>query len=430
MSKEPPSVLVIGDGVAGTAAAWRAARAGAHVTVVSAGAGASVLAGGAVDDVPWEEIVAAARTAGFEPRARHLIPEAAAFAGALDLWHLPEEGGPLPLLATLAGRARPARGHDRALLDLASLGAGAVLVPRVDRAGWDADSLAACWGSDPSVRGRGLSFVPIDAALLRHEGEHRLSDMDLAARHDDEARLGWLAARLREAIARTAVHPAAVILGPWLGLDAPRAAALGSALGVRAGEALTGVGGPAGIRFVRARDRLLSLTGVRAIAARVTEVRLDEDDEGRPSVAIEGEDGRRSADRVVLACGGLAGGGLIYDPLDWHAGADMPDKYGPPFRLSFDVSAEDEDELPHFAARGARIGVVGSMFGPALDPSAWPSPGRPGLLESIGVACDPSGLAGPHLAAAGDVVADRPRTVLAAVMSGLRAGAWAAAPVG
>ena len=426
MSADPVRVLVIGDGVAGTAAAWRAARSGAHVTLVSAGAGASALSGGAVDDLPWEDVLRAARALGTEPRARPIDPELAAFAGALDLWSLPAEGGPLALLATLAGRTRLARGHDRALLDLASVGAGAVAVPRVDRAGWDADSLAACWSTDPSARDRSLSFVPIDAALLRFGGEDRLSDLDLASRHDDPARLAWLADRLREAVARTALHPVAVLLGPWLGFESPRAAALGSALGIRTGEALTGVGGPAGMRLVHARDRLLARAGVRTIAARVTDVRLDDDDEGRPSVAIEGEEGRRAVDRVVLACGGLTGGGILYDPLDRHAGSDMPEEYGPPFRLSFTVSAADEDELPYFAAGGARLGVTGSMFGPALDQSAWPSPGRPGLLESIGVACDAQGLCGPRLAAAGDVVADRPRTVLAAVQSGLRAGAWAA----
>jgi glycerol-3-phosphate dehydrogenase subunit B len=433
MSRETPSVLVIGDGVAGTAAAWSAARAGATVTVVSAGAGASVLAGGAVDDIPWEDVVSAARITGALPRARALDPGLMAFAEALGLWRLPAEGEPLPLLATLAGRARPAAAHDRTLLDLASIGAGTVAVPRVDRAGWDADSLAAWWSADPSAASRALSFVPIDATVLRYDGENRLSDLDLAARHDDEGRLSWLAERLRKALSRTTVHPVAVILGPWLGFAAPRAAALERALGIRVGEALAGVGGPAGMRFVHARDRLLSLAGVRTIAGRVTDIRLDDDDEGRPSVgmAVHGEETAPIfVDRVVLACGGLAGGGIVYDPLDRHAGADMPQKYGPPFRLSFEVSAREEDEVPCFAARGDRIGVVGSMFGPALDSSAWPAPGRTGLLEHIGVACDPDGLAGPHLAAAGDVVADQPRTALAAVRSGLRAGAWAAAPGG
>lgn len=427
MRTEPPSVLVIGDGVAGAAAAWRAARAGARVTVVSAGAGASALAGGAVDDVPWEQVVVAARTAGVEPVARAVARESLDFVEALDLWRLPEAGGPLALLATVAGRVRPARGHDRALLDLASLRAGAIAVPRADRAGWDADSLAACWNADPEARRRGLSFVPIDAALFRHEGEDRFSDVDLAASHDDPARLAWLAARLREAIARTAIQPVAILLGPWLGVESPRAAALESAVGIRIGEALTGVGGPAGMRFVRARDRLLAGAGVLCEAGRVEDVRLDDDDAGRPTVAIEGEDGGpRVVDRVVLACGGLSGGGVVHDPLDRHAGADMPERWAPAFRLSFAVSAREDDEVPCFVSGGRRIGVTGSMFGPALDQAAWPSPGRPGLLESIGIACTVDGLCGPRLAAAGDVVADRPRTVLAAVSSGLRAGEWAA----
>ena len=57
-------VLVIGAGVAGLAAAWSAARAGHEVTLLSAGAGASALGGGAVDDVTWESLLRAARVRG------------------------------------------------------------------------------------------------------------------------------------------------------------------------------------------------------------------------------------------------------------------------------------------------------------------------------------------------------------------------------
>ncbi|MDP9036791.1 MAG: FAD-binding protein, partial [Myxococcota bacterium] len=46
--------IVVGAGVAGTAAALAAAWAGARVTVVDAGAGASTLSTGAIDDIPWQ----------------------------------------------------------------------------------------------------------------------------------------------------------------------------------------------------------------------------------------------------------------------------------------------------------------------------------------------------------------------------------------
>jgi glycerol-3-phosphate dehydrogenase subunit B len=419
------TVLVIGDGVAATAAAWRARAAGAQVIVAAAGAGASVLAGGALDDLPWESVLGAAHAVGAELRARPRDSGVTELAEALDLWRLPREGEPLPFLATTAGRIRPACGHDRALLDLASLSEGTVVVPRADRAGWDADGLAATWNDDPFARRRSLRFVPLDVALLRFAEEERIVDADLAARHDEAARLAWLAQRLREAFTKAGVTPRAVLLGPWLGLDAPRAAALAALVSVPSGEALTGAGSPAGLRFARARDRLFSRIGVTVVKGRVVKLFAPDEDQARPSIALENQDGRLHADRIVLACGGLVGGGIVYQPLDMRAGADMPEKNAPPFQLSFELDRPSA-QGPFLASNGARIGVASSMFGADLDLSAWPAPGRPGALETVGVACDEAGLAAPYLAAAGDVVADRPRTMLVAIESGLRAGAWAA----
>lgn len=456
-------VLVVGHGLAGTAAAWRAASLEASVFVVSAGAGASVLTSGALDALPWEDLARAeaiARRAGrgraeIEAdwlRAEPLPAALTAFTDALGTVRIPSAGEALPRLATLAGRTRPARGHDLSLLDLAATPPGIVAVPRASRAAWDADSLARCWNDDPFVRARGQRFVPIDASLLRFDGEDRVADADLAARHDDPARVAWLSERLREAFAREGLSPSAVILGPWLGVDAPRAKALSDRLGIPCGEALAATGSPAGLRFARARDRLLAKAGARVIQARVTSIAPPE---RTPSLAVPPDSGRRKApdsvrvpesvrlaperatievdagdsplraDRVVLACGGLLGGGLVYDPPDGHAAADMPERSHAAFRFSFEVKPT-EDGRPYLVASGARAGLPASMFGAALDLSAWPTSGQTGTLESIGVAVERGLLCAPHLAAAGDVIADRPRTALVAIESGLAAGAWAA----
>lgn len=472
-----PKVVVVGQGIAGTAAAWRAAELGAAVTVVAAGAGASTLASGALDHTPWEDLVRAARTTGAEPACGPLDEGVFAFAEALGSWRIPRAGDPMARLATLAGRTRPSRGHDLSLLDLAAIPSGTVAVPRASRAAWDADSLATFWNDDPFVRARGLRFAPIDVALLRYEGEDRIADADLAARHDDPARVAWLAQRLRDAFAREKLAPAAVILGPWLGASAPCAADLTARLGIPAGEALTGAGSPAGLRFARAAGRLLARAQVRVLAARVLAIappegaaetgslrpgetgslRPGESGSLRPAesgslrpgesgglpvpesgrvpesirlaglravLKLEGEDPLR-ADRVVLACGGLTGGGLVYDPPDTHAGADMPPRDNPSFRFSFDVGASG-DGRPYLAVGGERAAFPSSMFGPTLDRTAWPSPGQTGSLESIGVAIGADGLAAGYLAAAGDVVEGRPRTALVAVQGALRAASWAA----
>ena len=443
----PPKVIVIGGGVAGTAAAWRAAALGANVTLISRGAGASALSSGALDHAPWEDLVKASRALGVEPRCREVGEGVEAFASELGIWVLPPVSAPLVRLATLAGRTRPARGRDAALLDLSTLPAGVVAVPRIDRAAWDADALARFWSDDPFARARGLRFVAMDASLLRFDGEHRIGDADLAARHDDPARVAWLADRLRDALSRERLSPVAVLLGPWLGLDSPRAGALSERLGLPAGEALSGAGSPAGLRFTSAAKRLLSKANVRILPHRVeaieppdtapeggagavesaslrvpesgrvpSSVRLAEQ---RTTVFLEGADPIR-ADRVVLACGGLAGGGIVYDPPDTHAGADMPPRRGPTYRFSFEIKGADPDR-PHLEIAGDRAAQPSSMFGPTLDRTAWPTAGQTGSLESIGVALDEDGFAASYVTAAGDVVAARPRTALAAVESALRA---------
>jgi glycerol-3-phosphate dehydrogenase subunit B len=77
-------------------------------------------------------------------------------------------------------------------------------------------------------------------------------------------------------------------------------------------------------------------------------------------------------------------------------------------------------------AQNRSIDIVGSMHGPPLDEIAWPIDADPGYLEAVGIACE--GVeAGPGLYAAGDAIADRPRTLLQAVYSGALAGAAAAA---
>jgi glycerol-3-phosphate dehydrogenase subunit B len=401
-------VSIIGAGVAGLAAAWSARRLGHEVTLVSFGPGASALGSGAVDDVPWEEVARAVRTLGDGGHAARLGAELAAFVEDLRLWEVPEAA--LVLLATVAGRLRPARGRDRALLDLAPLAGQAVLVPRAARAGWDADALAAGLSADPAARARRITFRAVDADVLRFAEESRIADGDLAARHDDEARLGWLATQLRAALAASP-GASAVLLGPWLGALSPRAEPLSRAVGARVGEALAGLGSAAGMRFEAARDALAAGLDVRRVRRRAEAVRRAE----RGFVVSAGGESF-AADAVVLAMGGMAGGGVLYAPPEHAAGADLP----PGGRVPFALSLRAPVDLSLGGA--ARMEVVGSLHGPELDAIAWPRAGRPGALETVGVRCE-GVRAGEGILAAGDVIAGRPRTALVAAASGIAAGA-------
>ncbi|WP_434044473.1 MULTISPECIES: FAD-binding protein [Sorangium] len=415
------SILVIGAGVAGLAAAWTARRRGARVTVISAGVGETALAGGAVDDAPWEQVERAARLLGSDLPAGDLAPAARQFAAELGLWDLPQ--GAAARLATVAGRIRPARGRDRALLDLGPLRRTRVLIPRAARGMWDADALAEALSDEPFARARGLRFLPVDAPVLRFDDERRIADGDLAARHDDPARLSWLLERLHQALER-AGGAGAILLGPWLGARAPRAEALSARLGVPVGEALSGAGSPAGLRFEAARDALLAAIGATHRHGRVRAVSVGGDGRGGTGdpgdgvlVHVDGEDVPLAADAVILAIGGLAGGGVAYAPPERSAGPDLPARGAVPFALSIAAPVTMGDE------RGA-IGVVSSMHGPELDVVAWPRGDRPGALEAVGVRCE-GVRAAPGILAAGATIAGRARTVLDAVITGLRAGAEA-----
>lgn len=397
-------VVVVGGGVAGTAAAWIASES-CEVTLVDGGVGATSLTSGAIDVEPWDRVERAARLLSTTPAGTPLDDRVTSFARALGLWSVPLEG-PLPLVATTAGRVRSARGLDRSLLDLRSVAGRKVLLPRVDRPGWDADSLARAFAEDAPAE-LGLSFEAVDGYTLKWADERYVGDAELASRHDDPARLSWLAGELRKLESRFG-SSIAVLLGPWLGASAPRAAALSSEVGFPVGEALSGPPGPAGMRFESARNTLLADRKIELVRDRVTALQRDR---GAPLVDLAESPSLR-ASTVVLAIGGLVGGGITFDPPDHAGGAEGAASVHAPFRLGLDV------ELDRPFSR-----LTGSLVGPVLDTNAWPTRDRESALERVGLdARDGSHPVALDVYAAGDVVSSRPRTILDAIATGIRAG--------
>lgn len=407
--------VVIGAGIAGLAAAFAARKRGHAVTLVSTGAGASALGGGAVDDIPWEERARAARIHGKPIALRELATDLNDFSDALGIWDLPEASELPPFVATIAGRLRPCRGRDLGLLDVGALARGRVLVPRTPRAAWDADAIAASLSDEPFARDHALTFEPVDADVLRFVEEARFPDGDLAARHDDKERLTWLSERLREAIGRTLMRSTepvvAVLLGSWLGVSSARAAELSALVGLPVGEALVGLGSAAGLRFEAARQALVKKLGVEFLVDRAT--KLEPKGNGY-ALHREGERAPLLFDAAIVATGGVASGGILYAPPEHLADEDIAPAGSIPYALSLDAPLE--------LALGSRaLPVVASMQGPELDTTLWPSEGRPSTLEQIG-ALAPVVREGQTLFVAGDLLAHRPRTLLEAASSGLRAG--------
>jgi glycerol-3-phosphate dehydrogenase subunit B len=381
-------VVVVGAGVAGAAAAWLCAAGGARVSVIHDRAGSSALYSGVLDDA-----LGGAKT------EEKLTPDAQAFADALGLWRL----GPTTI-ATREGVVRAASGADRALLDLARLAGKHVAVADVARDDWDAPLLVSSlekssWAVQSSTR---FSLVAIGALLRGHE--RRITSHDFAALHDEPERLDALAKLLDE----SGRGYDGWLVGPWLGTVPATAVRLQSSVALPVGETASFVGGAAGARFESARDALFRARTIDSRRGRMTAIEVRDE---RWAVRFEALDGGRDdeleAEAVVLATGGVAAGGI---ELAW-----IPEHGVHGFRLPF--------EAPVLLSIDGEPGDSGgSLYGVSLETRGL------GLLERVGVHVDATGtafrgrVASAGLVVAGDALAERPRTVLEALRSGIRAG--------
>jgi anaerobic glycerol-3-phosphate dehydrogenase len=384
-------VVVIGAGVSGAAAAFAARRAGAEVTVVLGRPGATSVGSGAIDGSPLGKIGAG------EAAIR-------AFLDAFALWEVVPEGCQV---ATRAGLLRAVRGRDTSVLDVGAFKNGVVAVVDASRPGWDAAWLARAWSAEPWAQAHNVRFEAVAVDVLRHVHEAAAPDADLALLHDEPERLAWLSERLLSAPALDG--KCAVLLGPWLGAKPGVAARLGAQVGKPVGEPLSSPGGAAGLRFEAACDSLFARIGVTRAAGTAKAVTSGSDTPAAVQVVLESGE-TIDADAGVLAIGGVAGGGVRFAP---HA----------PFELSLDAPAV-------LALRGVPLVTSGSPHGAPFELFAWAEGMRATGVERVGIWVDGDGrLRGVGrlpLFAAGDAVADAPRTMLDAIRSGVVAGRLAA----
>ncbi len=368
---------MVGAGFAGIAAAFAARQAGAQVTVVHGGAGASALYAGAVDGelASTPDLLALSEALGLRLRAG-------------------------TLLATREGVVRESAGADAALLDLAPLAGKRVAVVDVARDDWDASLLARAFAESPWARLTGTRFVHASLPLLEKSHQRRTSSFDFAASFERAGRPAWLCELLK-----AHAGPDAWLFGPWLGLRRPLARELSQASGVPVGEVTSPPGGVAGARFEERRGALLQALGVDSVPGTVVGITSD-----RVGVALAlADQAQLRAESVVIASGGFVSGGLRL--VGALSGAE-------PAGFTLGIAG-----LPPVQARGAQPGPASTLFG--VDLAAQGA----GLLERVGLVADARGavLGAERVFAAGDVLAPRLPGVAHALVSGLAAGASAAA---
>ena len=177
-------------------------------------------------------------------------------------------------------------------------------------------------------------------------------------------------------------------------------------------------GGPSGLRFERARDRALASAGVARVRERATAVEW-----GEATWRVVTDGGTtHETDSVVLASGGLLGGGVEYTPSEAIVSSELPPFARAPLRMGIRAPLA-------LGSRGRPLELPGSLFGLPPEALAWPF-ALDALLDRVGVLVDENcaGIAVPRpgLFAAGELVADVPRTWLSAFYGGVRAGAAAA----
>lgn len=375
-------VLVLGAGFAGLAATLAARRAGATVTVVHGAPGASSLYAGSLDGPPLPEQ---------GPQAA-LLTELSAALGL----NLSQNA----VIATREGVLRPSRGGDSALLNLAPLAGKRVALVDVPRDDWDAPLLVRSFSESPWALSTGTRFELLPLELLEKSSQRRVSSYDFATSFERAERPAWLIEVLK-----AHAGPDAWLFGPWLGVKRDLARELTASLGVPVGEVTSPPGGVAGARFDQRRDAWLSGLAVEVLRGRALGVRAAD-----AGVMLELEGGRQLAgDALVLAAGGFVSGAI-------RLGGSLSGAEPAGFQLGF-------SGLPSVQARGELQGPVSSLFG--VDLAAR---GRQ-VLEQAGLAISGRGevLGATRVFAAGDLIAPEPPSVAHALLSGLRAGAAAAA---
>jgi hypothetical protein len=231
---------------------------------------------------------------------------------------------------------------------------------------FDAVSLATQLGGSEWARSTGTTFEAIPLPGVLEEGERRYPLAALCKIFDDESRLAQLQSALLGA-QKTRTDVSAFLTGPWLG---DGISSIGSPT-LCMGETLSPPAGAFGRRFLRARSEWCTKKDIEILGEKVVEVTPEEGAVRVESVDAQGQRASRFADAVIIATGGLVGGGVALSASESGA-HDL----GPQLGAALAVPSGARDGWDPVAGSG-------SWIAPPHGDQAGPSDGRIGWAGDV-----------------------------------------------
>lgn len=327
-------VVVVGSGLAGLATAVRLAEDGARVVVVAAGSATLSWAGGPLDvaavppdGTPREGVANLAARPGhpYAVLAGDVEAAVAWFGETITSGGLPYEGDldrPLRPLPTALGATRPAAivpAGMAAALEPWRPGEGLVVMGiQGDKDLWPAAVAGGLRQAFADEAGAGpTSITAVSVAIPDLSGRRNRSALDLAHRFDDPRQRAVLLAHMSQALDGGQSGPCRIALPAALGLE-DHAAVLAAARDALRGPVFELPMVPPSIPGLRIqavlRRRLLGLGGRILLGEAVARVELDRGRVARVILPAAAREMTIRAPALVLATGGLTGGGLVAPP--------------------------------------------------------------------------------------------------------------------
>ncbi|GEM_PF-2667939 len=296
-SPERGRLLVVGAGISGLAACAVARERGLNPILINSGTGASALTSGAV---------------GYN-ESRASSEKGESIASALDgkwarnfLETLGLYRGGASWVATYEGIVRPAQMVGELVLSLDEHKGKTIGVIDIGRGDFCAERLASAYRQEEWSRRSRTQFTPLKLSSVWSPVEASYPLAHFCRLLDEKERFYRFQ---RELLSIKDQFPelGAFLLGPWLGVETKKPS---EQVSLPFGEVLSPPEGPFGRRFLRARAHWLDKQNVQMHDEHVIALAFEEGGVRVESRTPEGEPVYRWVEGLVVATGGLLGGGV------------------------------------------------------------------------------------------------------------------------